>query len=226
MENDAVSESVFKAVLFDLDGTLTNPCIGITNSVIYALERLEYEVPPREELRCFIGPPLAESFRKYFGMDEQTAVEGVRLYREYFADRGIFENKLMDGAEELLCELRRRGTRIFLATSKPREFTERIISHFGISEYFDYVGAATMDGRIGEKHEVILDVLENTGANPNECLMVGDRLHDIVGAHKFGIKCCAVLCGFGSPEEFDEYGADFVCERLCEVADLVEKQTS
>lgn len=215
----------FTAVLFDLDGTLTNPYIGITNSVMYALERLGYDVPPREELRCFIGPPLAESFRTRFAMDETAAAEGVRLYREYFAERGIFENELMDGAVELLCTLRSRGIKIFLATSKPREFTERILSHFGISEYFDFVGAATMDGRIGEKHEVIRDVLENTGANPDDCLMVGDRLHDIVGAHRCGIKCLAVLCGFGSRAEFAEYGADFVCERLCDVAELL-KHTS
>lgn len=214
-------EKIFKAVLLDLDGTLTNPYIGITNSVMYALERLGYDVPPREEFRCFIGPPLAESFRTRFGMDDKTAAEGVRLYREYFAERGLFENELMDGTEELLSELRHRGKKIFLATSKPREFTERILSHFGISEYFDFVGAATMDGRIGEKHEVIRDVLENTGAQPHDCLMIGDRLHDIVGAHRFGIKCCAVLCGFGSKAEFAEYGADFVCETLLDVLQLM-----
>lgn len=212
---------MFTTVLFDLDGTLTNPYIGITNSVMYALERLGYDIPPREELAGFIGPPLIESFTKRFGMDEETATEGVRLYREYFADRGIFENEIIDGAEQLLCELKRKGKRVCLATSKPRPFTERILEHFGISEYFDYVGASTLDGSIGQKHEVIQLVLDNTGADPSECLMVGDRLHDIEGAHRFGMKCCAVMCGFGSREEFAEYGADFVSETLLQVADLL-----
>lgn len=212
---------MFGNVLFDLDGTLTNPYMGITNSLMYALERLGYEVPPREELASFIGPPLINEYQRRFGMDEETAKEGVRLYREYFAERGIFENELIDGASELLAELKSRGKRVFLATSKPREFAERILEHFGIAEYFDYVGASTMDGRINEKHQVIAELLEKTGAAPSECLMVGDRFHDIEGAHRFGIKCCAVLCGFGSREEFAEYGADFVTETLAEVAKLV-----
>ncbi len=212
---------MFTTVLFDLDGTLTNPYIGITNSVIYALEHLGYDVPPREELAAFIGPPLPDSFKGRFGMDDETAKEGVRLYREYFADRGIFENELMEGAEQLLCELKKRGKKICLATSKPRPFTERILEHFGIAEYFDYVGASTLDGTIGQKHEVIQLVLDNTGAAPEECLMVGDRMHDIEGAHRFGIKCCAVMCGFGSREEFDEHGADFVKDTLLQVDDLL-----
>ncbi len=212
---------MFTTVLFDLDGTLTDPYMGITNSLMYALERMGYEVPPREELKSFIGPPLINEYQRRFGMSEEKAREGVRLYREYFAERGIFENELMDGAAELLRELKSRGKRVFLATSKPREFAERILEHFEIARYFDFVGASTMDGSINEKHEVIADILEKTGADAAECLMVGDRFHDIVGAHRFGIKCCAVLCGFGSREEFAEYGADFVAETLGEVAELV-----
>ncbi len=213
--------TMFRNILFDLDGTLTDPYMGITNSLMYALERMGYEIPPREELKCFIGPPLIFEYQRRFGMTEEKAREGVRLYREYFADRGIFENELMDGAVELLRELKSRGKRVFLATSKPREFAERILEHFGIAEYFDFVGASTMDGSINEKHEVIADILEKTGADTSECLMVGDRSHDIVGAHQFGIKCCAVLCGFGSREEFAEYGADYVSETLSGVLDLV-----
>jgi len=212
---------MFKNVLFDLDGTLTNPYMGITNSLMYALERMGYEVPPREDLASFIGPPLINEYQRRFGMTEDMARKGVRLYREYFADRGIFENELMDGAVELLRELKSRGKRVYLATSKPREFAERILEHFGIAKYFDFVGASTMDGSINEKYQVIADILEKTGADTAECLMVGDRFHDIVGAHRFGIKCCAVLCGFGSREEFAEYGADYVVETLGGVADLV-----
>lgn len=216
-----MENNVFNNVLFDLDGTLTNPYMGITNSLMYALERMGYEVPPREELASFIGPPLINEYQLRFGMSEEQAREGVRLYREYFADRGIFENELIDGAPELLSELKSRGKRVYLATSKPREFAERILTHFGIAEYFDFVGASTMDGRINEKHEAIADLLEKTGADTSECLMVGDRFHDIEGAHRFGIKCCAVLCGFGSREEFIEHNADFISETLGGVADLV-----
>lgn len=215
---------MFTTVLFDLDGTLTDPYMGITNSLMYALERMGYEVPPREELASFIGPPLISEYRRRFGMTEEKAREGVRLYREYFAERGIFENELIDGAEELLAKLKSCGKRVYLATSKPREFAERILEHFGIAGYFDFVGASTMDGSINEKHEVIADILERTGARPEECLMVGDRFHDIVGAHRFGIKCCAVLCGFGSREEFARYGADYVVETLSGVWDLVQSE--
>ncbi len=212
---------MFTTVLFDLDGTLTNPYMGITNSLMYALERLGYEVPPREELSSFIGPPLISEYKRRFAMDEETAKEGVRLYREYFADRGIFENELIDGAKELLAELKARGKRVFLATSKPREFAIRILEHYGIMEYFDFLGTGTLDGTINEKHEVIGYVLDNTGVDPAECLMVGDRFHDIEGARRHGIKCCAVLCGFGSREEFAEHNADYVRETLAEVAELL-----
>lgn len=212
---------MFDTILFDLDGTLTNPFVGITSGVRYALRKLGIDCPSGEELKSFIGPPLFDEFTRRFGMDEQTAREAVRLYRVYYAERGLFENELIAGTAELLAELKRRGKRICLATSKPREFAERILAHFGIDSFFDFVGGATMDGRIGTKAEVISLVLESTGAQPQDCVMVGDRFHDIVGAHKLGIKCIAVLVGFGSREEFAEYGADFVAETLGDVAALV-----
>lgn len=212
---------MFDTILFDLDGTLTNPYIGITDSVMYALDKLGYKVPPREELKCFIGPPLTVSYQTFFGMDEATAREGVRLYREHYAKNGLFKNELIDGAQELLQTLKKMNRRVCLATSKPREFAEKILHHFGIYEYFDYIGAATMDGSVGTKAEVVSLVLRETGASPESCVLVGDRLHDIVGAHETGIKCIAVLCGFGSREEFREYGADYIAETLLDVAALV-----
>lgn len=212
---------MFDTILFDLDGTLTNPFVGITGGILYALERLGYECPPREELISFIGPPLFDELQRRFGMDEATAREGVRLYREYYSAGGLFENELIDGAEELLKTLKARGKRVCLATSKPEEFARRILERFGILEYFDFVGGATMDGRIGTKAEVIRLVLRETGASPADCVLVGDRFHDILGAHQTGMKCIAVLVGFGSREEFAEYGADFVAEALADVAELV-----
>ena len=122
---------------------------------------------------------------------------------------------------EFLKELKRMGKRVCLATSKPEEFSVRILEKFGILGYFDFVGAATMDGSRGSKLEVIQYVLHSTGAKPGECLMVGDRMHDIIGAHDAGMKCAAVLVGFGSREEFEQYSADYICETLEQIADVI-----
>ena len=147
--------------------------------------------------------------------------EAVRLYREYYGETGLFENELIPGTVEFLTELKRRGKRVCLATSKPEKFSVRILEKFGVDKYFDFIGAASFDSSRSSKLAVIQYVLENTGAKPEECLMVGDRMHDIVGAHDAGIKCAAVLVGFGSRGEFAEYGADYVCETLDDVLKLV-----
>ncbi len=212
---------MFGTVLFDLDGTLTNPYMGITNGVIYALEKLGREVPPRESLKSFIGPPLYDEFRRRFGMGDEEAKEAVRLYRVYYPEKGLYENELIDGVEELLKALRAQGKRICLATSKPEPFARKILEYFGIDGYFDLVGGATLDGSIGTKTEVLRHVLDKTGADVDDCVLVGDRMHDIIGAHEVGMKCIAVLVGFGDREEFAEYGADYVCETLCDVLKLV-----
>ncbi|HBJ24771.1 MAG TPA: phosphoglycolate phosphatase [Ruminococcaceae bacterium] len=210
----------FSTILLDLDGTITDPYIGITNGVMYAYEKLGLEVPERESLRSFIGPPLMVEFTRR-GFPEEQAREAVRLYREYYGRTGLFENRLIPGTVEFLKELKRMGKRVCLATSKPEEFSVRILEKFGVLEYFDFVGAATMDGSRGSKLEVIRYVLESTGAKPAECLMVGDRMHDIIGAHDAGMKCAAVLVGFGSREEFAQYKADYVCKTLEDVADVI-----
>ncbi|MDE7192432.1 MAG: HAD-IA family hydrolase [Oscillospiraceae bacterium] len=212
---------MFDTILFDLDGTLTNPFMGITGGIIYALERLGYDCPPREELTSFIGPPLCDEFPRRFNMDKAVVEEAVRLYRVYYAERGLYENELVGGAYELLAELKEKGKQICLATSKPLVFAEKILQYFKLDRFFDYIGAATMDGKIGTKGDVIRLVLENTGAEARRCLMVGDRFHDIVGAHEAGMKCAAVLVGFGSREEFAEYGADYICEALSEIAEII-----
>lgn len=210
----------FSTILLDLDGTITDPYIGITNGVMYAYEKLGLEVPERESLRSFIGPPLMVEFTRR-GFPEERAREAVRLYREYYGATGLFENRLIPGTVEFLKELKRMGKRVCLATSKPEEFSVRILEKFGILGYFDFVGAATMDGSRGSKLEVIQYVLHSTGAKPGECLMVGDRMHDIIGAHDAGMKCAAVLVGFGSRREFEQYSADYICETLEQVADVI-----
>ena len=211
---------MFSTILLDLDGTITNPYIGITNGVMYAYEHLGLEVPERESLRSFIGPPLIVEFTRR-GLPEEQAQEAVRLYREYYGETGLFENELIPGTVEFLRELKQRGKRVCLATSKPEQFSVRILERFGIAQYFDFIGAAAMDGSRDSKLAVIQYVLGSTGASPQECLMVGDRMHDIIGAHDAGMKCAAVLVGFGSREEFAEYKADYVAETLADVLKYV-----
>ncbi len=211
---------MYTTILLDLDGTITNPYIGITNGIMYAYEHLGLEVPPRESLRSFIGPPLTVEFTRR-GFPEDQIREAVRLYREYYGETGLFENELIPGTEELLSELKRRGRRVCLATSKPEQFSVRILERFGIAKYFDFVGASAMDGSRDSKLAVIRYVLDSTGAKPEECVMVGDRMHDIIGAHDAGMKCIAVMTGFGSREEFAEYHADYVAETLNDVLNYI-----
>lgn len=212
---------MFRTVLFDLDGTLTDPYQGITGGVLYALGHLGYDCPPRRELVSFIGPPLLDEFMRRFGMDEQTAHEAVRLYRVYYADKGLYENSVIDGAPELLAALRAAGRTVCLATSKPEPFARKILDHFALTQYFDYVGGATFDGRISAKADVVRLVLRKTGADPARSVLVGDRFHDIEGAHAAGIRCVAALTGFGSREEFAQHHADYVAENLAQVGSII-----
>ena len=199
----------YKYYLFDLDGTLTDPGIGITNSVMYALEKFGIHVSNREELYPFIGPPLVDSFKKYFGFDDKQALLAVDYYREYFRAGGIFENEVYEGIPEMLRELKNRNAIVALATSKPYEFAVQILDHFDLHQYFDYVGAATMDGSISRKADVIRHLLDSfEGLDKASVLMVGDRDQDVEGAKANGIRCAGVLWGYGSKEELLSAGAD------------------
>ena len=211
---------MFDTVLFDLDGTLTDSCPGITNSVKYALTKLGYPIPSEERLREFIGPPLFDEFSR-LGMDEETARAAVSAYREYYPEKGIFECSLISGAEELLKELKARGKTVCLATSKPQIFARMILEHFGIEKYFDFIGGATVDGKISTKTQVLHHVLSETGADPAHCVLIGDRRYDIAGAHETGMKCIAVLVGYGSREEFVQYGADYICDTLADTIQYI-----
>lgn len=211
-------------VLFDLDGTLTDPALGITNSIIHMLQKTGREVPPREELYCFIGPPLVPTFKKFFGMSDEEADEALLIYREYFAAKGLFENEPYKGIAEALGELRAAGKKIALATSKPEEFAKEILVHFGLFEYFDFVGGASMDEKRVAKADVIGYVLGETGADPSDAVMVGDRLHDVEGAAKFGIPTVGVLWGYGSREELERAGAKWLASDMDEMVDIIIKE--
>jgi phosphoglycolate phosphatase len=204
------------AVFFDLDGTLTNPKPGITRSIQYALERLGFAVPSEDDLVWCIGPPLHASFKKLVGSDE-LAHRAVELYRERFSEIGLYENETYAGIEETLSEVA-AGRRLFVATSKPKVYADRIIEHFGLGRYFEEVFGSELDGTRTDKADLLAYALAGTKADPRRSIMIGDRSHDIVGAGKNGMKAIGVLYGYGSLSELTEAGAYQLCERHPEVS--------
>ena len=202
--------------LFDLDGTLTDPGMGITNSVAYALAHFGITVTDRTRLYRFIGPPLMDSFMEYYGFTEEQATEAVVVYREYFADRGWAENAVYEGIETLLAELVAGGKTLLVATSKPQIFAERILTHFGLDKYFTHIcGVALQAPRGYSKADVIRETLAKAGVTDlSAAVMVGDRHHDIDGAKAVGISSVGVLYGYGDREEHETAGADAIAESV------------
>ena len=213
----------YNTVLFDLDGTLFDSGEGVKNSVVYALDKFGIKVEDRDALGCFIGPPLTVSFKTFYGFNEENADRGVAFYREYYKEKGIFEGYVYDGIEECLKRLKESGKRIVVATSKPEIFAKKILEKFGIDKYFDFIAGATIDERTrSTKNQIIEYAMESCNIDtPEDVIMVGDRLFDIEGAKHFGMECIAVLYGYGSREEFLQYGADYIVETPRDVADLL-----
>lgn len=209
---------MYEYILFDLDGTLTDPAEGITNSVAYALDKYGIEVEDKTTLNVFIGPPLSESFRKYYKFSILQSIDAVTKYREYYHDRGIFENRLYDGIIDVLASLKAAGKTVIMATSKPTVFAKRIADHFGFSQYFDIIVGSELDGTRVDKAEVIEETLRQAGdPEKSSCIMVGDRLHDVIGAKKNDLACIGVLYGYGSKEELCDAGADNIAESVDEL---------
>lgn len=208
---------MYTHIFFDLDGTLTDPAQGITNSFIHALKYYGLPIPTYEELCKLIGPPLPYSFEVNFGFDHDKAMEAVGKYREYFADRGLFENKVYPGIPELLQKLKAQGKHLLVATSKPQEYSIKILEHFNLAQYFDYICGSLMDESRSKKSEVIAYALECCGlgeGSKDKVLMVGDRFHDLEGAKANGIKSCGVLFGYGSRQELEDAGADYIAKDI------------
>ena len=208
-------------LLFDLDGTLTDPKEGITTCVQVALERCGVTVVDRDALCPFIGPPLKEAFMRFYGFDSEKADEAVKAYRERFAAVGKFENKVYDGMEGFLQNLCSRGKKLMVATSKPEIFAKEILDHFGLSRYFSFIGGALLDDSRVLKEDVISYVLQENGVSPQEAVMIGDREHDVIGAHKNGIPCIGVLYGYGSREELLHAEAEAVAKSLKELQNFL-----
>ena len=194
---------MYKAIFFDLDGTLTESGEGITKSVQYALEKLGKPEEDLDKLRVFIGPPLMEQFMKYADIDETEARKAVEYYRERYAIKGIFENRPYDGVENLLRELKGRGYILAVASSKPEYYVTKILDYFNLSSYFEVVVGSEMNGARTSKTEVIEEALKrlNMSDRRKEVLMVGDKEHDVLGARAAGLDCVAVGYGYGTKEE-------------------------
>lgn len=209
-------------ILFDLDGTLTDPKAGITKSVRHALQSFGIEVNDLDELCRFIGPPLKDAFIEYYSFDEAQAEEAVDKFREYFSVKGLYDNKEYDGISDLLKSLRDNGKTLLVATSKPEYFARKILDYFHLTEYFTFIGGAMMDETRTKKADVIRYVLETMNIDKmEECVMIGDRKHDVLGAKEVGMEAIGVLYGYGDRQELEGAGAKFIAEDINKLGQLL-----
>ena len=201
---------MFKYILFDLDGTLTDSAPGIINSVKYALSKFGMHETDDNKLRKFLGPPLILSFAELYGFSKEKSQKAVEYYREYFVPHGIFENEVYSGIPKLLQKLKADGKTLIIATSKPETFAVQIAEHFEIDSYFDLIAGSNLDNTRSKKAQVIEYALETLGIlDRAHAVMIGDREHDIKGAKKTGLRSIGVLYGYASPGELENAGADF-----------------
>lgn len=216
---------MYQYILFDLDGTLTDPREGITKSVQYALHQLGIDEPDLSALEHFIGPPLYDEFRRCYAFDDARAKQAVVAYRERFSVTGWKENLLFDGVPALLDRLRRAGKKLAIASSKPTVFVEKILRLFGIDRYFDVVSGATLDGTISTKAQVVAGALAQLAVTDlRQAVLVGDRMHDAEGARLCGIDCIGVSFGFGGREELQQAGVSRVAESMDQLAHILMAQ--
>ena len=213
---------MYKYIFLDLDGTLTDPFLGITNSVKYALSKFNID-STNEQLKCFIGPPLRYSFMEYYKLSESEAELAVKYYREVFSTTGLFENELYPDTIKVLEELKKMNLILVLATSKPDKFSIEILKHFNIYDYFSFCSCATFDKSRDKKSDIIKYALDELDIkNKNEVLMVGDRYHDVVGAKENNIDSCYVTYGYGSIDEAKKYGANYIIDKFTDLIGIIK----
>lgn len=209
----------FTTILFDLDGTLTDPQEGITNCIRHAIEALGYQAPPPEDLRWCIGPPLRENLKKLLRTEDPALLDkGVALYRERFGEKGMYENALFPDTREALSAIRDMGFKMYIASSKPLVYVRQIVAHFGIDQYFDGIHGSELNGDRVHKEDLIRHILQAESLDPATTLMVGDRELDILGARACGCPSAAVSHGYGTPEELASARPDFLFNSLTELA--------
>lgn len=211
----------FENILFDLDGTLTDPKVGIINSILFSLKKLRITEPKPVELERFIGPPLRQSFKERYDLSDALADKAVVYYREYFSEKGIFENACYEGVPELLNFLSASDFKLFLATSKPTVFADRILQHFELKKYFIDIIGCNLDHTRTEKTEIIDYLIKKHKLAKEKTIMIGDRKHDLIGAASNNVKSIAVTYGYGTIEELTESQPDFFAKDSRELKSLL-----
>lgn len=204
-----------KYILFDLDGTITDPKIGITKSVQYSLKSFGIHIKNADDLIPFIGPPLRDSYKKFYSFNDEEAENAVAKYRKYFSEKGIFENIPYNGIDILLKKLQTANKTLILATSKPTIYAKKILTHFNLIQYFNFISGSELDGSRSKKSELIKFALDNMNITDYETVvMVGDKEHDIIGAKEMGIDSIGVLYGYGDFSELTNAGATLIAESV------------
>ena len=211
-----------KLILFDMDGTLTNSGQGIVNSAQYALRKYGKEVEDLSELTCFIGPPLPKQFEIFCGFSEEESLRAVSYFREYYVEKGIYENSVYDGIRELLTTLRDAGFKLAVATSKPEKLALVVTEYFDLTKYFDFVGGSLMSGGRTVKAEVIAHVLSKfEDIDKDEVVMIGDTHYDVIGAKEIGLHSIGVLYGYGKKEDIENAHPDYIAKTPAEIGEYL-----
>ena len=210
-----------KHIIFDLDGTIIDSGLGIKNGIKYSLKMLGIVDIKEEILDEFIGPPLMDSYRKYYNFSEKEAKEIIKKYREYYSEIGIYEGYVYDGIEKVINSLKNNGNDIILATSKPEIFAKKVLDHFKLSEYFDFIGGATLDYKISSKEDVLKYVLKEYNIDSNKGFMIGDTKFDILGGKYYNLNTIGVTYGYGSLEELIEAKADNIVNKPLEILNYI-----
>ena len=211
----------YGSILFDLDGTLTDPYPGIKNSIKYSLRKFNIIEEDDNKLKLFVGPPLEKLFMEYYSFDKSTAQKAVGYYREYFSEKGMYENTLYAGIEDVLKELNGKNIECMVATSKPEIFAQKILAYFRMDIYFKHIVGSDMAGTFVEKEDIIRGIIEKYGLNIRETVMIGDRKYDITGANKNGIDSIAVLYGYGSREELEGESPKYLARSVMELLKIL-----
>ncbi len=203
----------YEHLFFDLDGTLTDPALGITNAIIYARKKWGMEPGKNEDYYKFIGPPMPKSYEEFWGLSPEEARRFLADYREYFGSVGLFENEVYPGMPQLLAALKKQGRKLYVATTKPTGFSERIVEHFDLAKYFEIISGS--DPEVDNaKADVIRRARDACGVDMSRALMIGDRLHDVEGARECSIPCVGVAYGYGGRAELEAAGAAWIADTV------------
>lgn len=209
---------MYKYILFDLDGTLLNTYPGVSNAVRYTMEYYGKPVPNESDMRKYLGPPLKDSFKSYAGFTEEIIPEAIKKFREYYLEKGVYEYEFFEELKPTFEKLREMGCKLAVATSKLEKGALIMLEHSGLIDEFDFICGSTADSTRVTKTQVVAHVLEHFGiTDKSQVLLIGDRENDVTGAKNNGIKCCGLLCGFGSREEFEENGADYIIPFISDI---------